>query len=450
MLRPATPTYRREDVGVGIVHVGVGGFHRAHQAMYADRLLNAGEAREWGICGVGALDADRRMRDALAAQDFRYTLVEKHADGHREARVIGAIVDYLFAPEQVEAVIERMAAATTRIVSLTITEGGYDGAADAPPRSAFGLVTEALARRRARGLPAFTIMSCDNLPHNGRVARTAFTAFAARRDPGLTEWMAREVRFPSSMVDRITPATTDADRDEVRERYGIDDRWPVVCEPFTQWVLEDAFSCGRPPLERAGVQLVGDVEPYETMKLRLLNAGHQALGHLGVLAGHRLVHEAADDPLLARFLRRYMDHEATPTLPPVPGIDLEDYKATLLQRFRNPEISDTLDRLRTDASDRITQFVLPVIRDRLAAGRDVTCSAAMVAAWARGLEAADVDAVPDRQADRLARLDASTLIGGRALFGDLAEHAPFADAYSSALNALRERGVRETLRSLVG
>ncbi|HEY6762898.1 MAG TPA: mannitol dehydrogenase family protein [Baekduia sp.] len=438
--RPATPTYRREDVDVGIVHVGVGGFHRAHQAMYVDRLLNAGAAREWGICGVGVLDGDRRMRDALAAQDFRYTLVEKHADGHRDARVIGAIVDHLFAPEQVEAVVERIAAPTTRIVSLTITEGGYGDAADAPPLSAFGLVTAALARRRARGLRGFTVMSCDNLPHNGRVARAAFTDYAARRDPDLAEWLAEAVRFPSSMVDRITPATTDADRDEVRERYGIEDRWPVVCEPFAQWVLEDAFSDGRPPLEDAGVQLVADVEPYETMKLRLLNAGHQALGHLGALAGHRLVHEAADDPPLARFLRRYMDDEATPTLAPVPGIDLEDYKSTLVARFRNREISDTLDRLRTDASDRIAQFVLPVIRDRLAAGGDVTCAAAIVAAWARGLEDPAVAAVPDRQGTP----------DPRRLLGELADHPSFAGAYASALDALRERGVRATLHGLGG
>ena len=284
-----------------------------------------------------------QIRDALDAQDGLYTLVLRHGDGTWDARVIGSIVEYLFAPDQPEDVIEKIAAPATRIVSLTITEGGYNldavtgefnssdpsVAADlrpgAIPRTVFGIVTEALARRRARGIPAFTILSCDNIQGNGHMSQRAFTAFARLRDPGLADWMTRHVRFPNCMVNRITPKTTEADRAELSRRFGIDDRWPVLCEPFTQWVLEDDFADGRPPLEDAGVQIVSDVEPYELMKLRLLNASHQALCYAGHLVGYRFVHEVTTDPLFARFLLDYMTQEAIPTLRPVPGVDLHHY-----------------------------------------------------------------------------------------------------------------------------
>ena len=277
--RIEVPVYDRRLVTPGVVHVGVGGFHRAHQAMYLDLLMNQGTALDWGICGVGVMPADRRMQQALDPQDGLYTLVIKHPDGTYQPRVIGSIVAYLYAPDDPEAVIQQMAAENIRIVSLTITEGGYnidDATGDfdlanpavradlepgATPRTAFGLITEALRRRRESGLPPFTVMSCDNLQGNGQLAKRMFTTFARLRQEELGDWIEREVSFPNSMVDRITPETTDADRAEVRERFGIDDRWPVVCEPFTQWVLEDAFPTGRPPFERAGVQLVDHVEP---------------------------------------------------------------------------------------------------------------------------------------------------------------------------------------------
>ena len=334
------PRYDRRDVTTGIVHIGVGNFHRSHQAMYIDTLMNSGAALNWGICGIGLQPSNVAMRDALAAQDGLYTLVIRHGDGTWDARVIGSIVEYLFAPDDPEAAIEKMAAPSTRIVSLTVTEGGYNldavtgefNASDeavmadlrpgAVPRTVFGLVTEALARRRARGIPAFTIASCDNIQGNGHVSRRVFTAFARLRDPELADWMIREVRFPNCMVDRITPKTAEEDRAEVARRFGIDDHWPVFCEPFTQWVLEDDFTDGRPPLEDVGVQIVADVEPYELMKLRLLNASHQALCYPGHLVGHRFVHEVTTDPLFARFLLDYMTQEAIPTLRPVPGVDL--------------------------------------------------------------------------------------------------------------------------------
>jgi mannitol 2-dehydrogenase len=350
----AVPGYDRRRVQVGVVHVGVGGFHRAHQALYLDRMMGDTGDLRWGICGVGVLAGDEAMKDALEAQDHLYTVVEKQPDGARQLRVVGSIVEYLFAPDDPEAVVERMAAESTRVVSLTITEGGYAQEAESPghayadagaaPPTAFALITEALRRRRDRGLSPFTVMSCDNLEANGRLIADRLTGFARRHDEALADWIARETRFPSSMVDRITPQTTDDDRTELAERHGIEDRWPVVCEDYAQWVLEDTFAVGRPPLECVGVQVVGDVEPYELMKLRLLNASHQALAYLAYLAGHRVVHEAVQDPPFAEFLRGYMDEEAAPTLPPVPGIDLDDYKRTLLERFSNPHVGDTLAR----------------------------------------------------------------------------------------------------------
>ncbi|MDR1432628.1 MAG: mannitol dehydrogenase family protein, partial [Propionibacteriaceae bacterium] len=289
------PGYDRAAVTVGIVHIGVGGFHRAHQAMYLDQLLSQGLARDWGICGMGVMPADARMRDALSTQDGLYTLVQKNPDGSQDVRVIGSIIDYVYAPDDPKAAVERLAAPNVRIVSLTITEGGYnfhqvsgefdlgnplvqaDLADPDRPATVFGLVVAALRLRRERGLAPFTLMSCDNVQGNGIMARRSFTAYAQALDPSLAAWMDTHVAFPNSMVDRITPATTDADRAEVAELIGVEDAWPVVCEDFTQWALEDSFNAGRPPYERVGVEVVADVEPYELMKLRLLNASHQGL-----------------------------------------------------------------------------------------------------------------------------------------------------------------------------
>ncbi len=471
------PSYDRSRVTAGVVHFGVGGFHRAHQAMYLDRLMNDRVALDWGICGVGVMPQDRRMKEALDAQDCLYTLVVKHPDGTYEPRVIGSIIDYLYAPDDPRAVIEKMAAAATRIVSLTITEGGYNldnvtGAFDAAsagvvhdlepsatPRTTFGLITEALRLRRDRGLAPFTIMSCDNLQGNGHLSRQVFTTFARLRDPQLGDWVEREVRFPNSMVDRITPVTTDADRAEVRERFGIEDRWPVVCEPYTQWVLEDAFTLGRPPYEDAGVQVVEDVEPYELMKLRLLNGSHQALCYFAHLSGYRLVHEAAQDPLFRSFLRGYMDEEATPTLAPVPGVDLEDYKRTLIERFSNPEVRDTIARLCAESSDRIPKWLLPVIRRQLATGGEIRRSAAVVASWARYAEGIDERGEPIDVVDRLStsltpiarrqRQDPLAFIANRDLFGDLVDDQRFAASYRAALSSLHDRGARATLEAIV-
>jgi mannitol 2-dehydrogenase len=468
------PSYERTAVVPGIVHLGVGGFHRSHQAVYVERLLEAGHL-EWGICGVGTQPLDRRMRDVLQEQDGLYSLVVRHPDGHEDVRVVGAIVDHLFAPDDPEAVVERMAAPTTHVVSLTITEGGYsvdpttgefrptepsvllDLEPGAVPSTALGLLTEGLARRRDRGLPPVTVVSCDNVPQNGVVCRTAVTGFAERRDPELGAWVREHVAFPSSMVDRITPVTTDADRAAVSGLVGAEDGWPVVCEPWLQWVLEDTWSGPRPPWEAAGVQLVDDVHPYELMKLRLLNAGHQALGYLGYLAGHRTTDEACRDGDLVAVVLDYMEREATPTLRPVPGVDLAAYRRTLVERFGNPAVGDTLARLCAESSDRIAAFLLPVVREQLAAGGPVERSALVVAAWARYAEGVDEQGEPIVVVDRLlervrtaaaaARREPAAFLEVEEVFGDLRHQPRFVEAFTSALRLLQEQGVRAALRA---
>ena len=474
--RLAVPEYDRSRLRVGIVHLGVGGFHRAHEAMYLDRLMRQGAAFDWAICGVGVLPGDARMRDALTAQDCLYTLVEKAPDGTWAPRVVGSIVEYLLAPDDPEAVMERMADPAVRIVSLTVTEGGYnldpltgefqgnapdvlaDLASGATLRTTFGLVTEALVLRRSRWTGPFTVMTCDNIAGNGDAARQSFAAFAGLRDPELGEWVQAEVGFPNSMVDRITPVTTEQDRTSVAERYDVEDRWPVVCEPFTQWVLEDAFGDGRPPWEDAGVQVVEDVEPYELMKLRLLNASHQALCYLGHLAGYRLVHDVAQDPLFADFLRCYMEQEGSPTLPPVPGIDLGTYRTQLIERFSNAQVRDTVARLCAESSDRIPKWLLPVVRENLKADRSVRLAATVVASWARYDEGLDEQGEPIEVVDRLREPlmaaaakhheDPLAFLRDRSLFGDLVDEPRFVEPYLWALDSLHRVGARATLEAL--
>ena len=469
------PGYERGQVTVGIVHIGVGGFHRSHQAVYLDDLMNAGLAPDWGICGVGVLAQDRVMRDVMRDQDCLYTVVTKAAD-RREYRVVGSIVEYLFAPDDPEAVIERMADPAVRVVSLTITEGGYhidpvsgdftasdpavqrDLRPDAAPATVFGLVTEALVRRRRRHVAPFAVVSCDNIESNGDVARRSFCGFAAMRDPLLGQWMADDVQFPNSMVDRITPATTAADRAELAAAVGLADQWPVVCEPFRQWVVEDGFGGARPPLESAGVQVVEDVRPYELMKLRLLNASHQALAYFGFLAGYRFVHEPFGNPVFAKFLRAYMRDEAALSLSPVPGVDLVAYQATLLERFANPAVRDTIERLCAYTSDRIPKFLLPVAQHNVSSGGPVRLTAAVVASWARYAQGVDdagrpIDVVDSRrevlQAAAAEEREApGAFLAVPGIFGSLRADERFKAAYLDALELLRTRGSLGTLGAL--
>ncbi len=473
----SVPSYDRSTVTRGIVHFGVGGFHRAHEAMYTDRLMESGEGLDWGICGVGVLPHDRRIVETLNNQDGLYTLVVKHPDGRRESRVVGSIIDMLFAPDDPAAVIAAMADPATRIVSLTITEGGYlvnqvtgefdhqdasiqaDLFEGAVPATAFGFIIEALRVRRGAGTAPFTVMSCDNLPGNGDVARKMITAFAQLKDPELAAWMSEHVPFPNCMVDRITPVTAPSDIAALTESTGIEDVWPVVCEPFTQWVLEDHFVSGRPAWEQVGAQLVEDVVPFELMKLRLLNASHQALCYLGVLDGYTYAHEVCQDELFVDFLLGYMEKEGSPTLPHVPDTDLGDYRRTLIERFANPEVRDTLARLCAESSDRIPKWLIPVVRHNLENDGEIENSALIVASWARYAEGRDeqgeaIDVV-DRLKERVMAAAAAqgddrlAFLRDRDLFGDVVENERFTLAYVRHLDSLHSVGARATLKQLV-
>ena len=359
---------------------------------------------------------------------------------------------------------------------MTVTEGGYSinnatGEFDASgadvqhdlqpgavPKTVFGLVTEGLRRRRERGTPPFTVMSCDNIQGNGHVAQHVFSAFARLKDADLGEWVAQNVAFPNSMVDRITPVTTAQDKRQIADEYGIEDEWPVVAEAFTQWVLEDHFTLGRPALETVGVQVVEDVEPYELMKLRLLNASHQALAYLGLLAGYTYVHEVCRDPLFVDFLLDYMQGEGTPTLKPVPGIDLAAYRHELIERFASPAIQDTLARLIFDGSERIPKFLLPVVREQLRSGGEIKRAVMVVASWYSYVQAVSegkrFPALEDQRAAQLtaaAQRDAAepgAFLEQRDIFGDLATNERFRSAYLAARQSLSQYGPAGALRML--
>lgn len=467
------PAYDRGRGRQRIVHFGVGAFHRAHQAVYLDDLLGSALFPEWEICGVGLLAQDHAIHEALTKQDCLYTVVELSA-GDMRARVIGSLAEHLYAPDSREAVIERMAAPECRIVSLTITEGGYrvnqwtgqleynhpeirhDLEYPREPVSWLGYLAEALDRRRRCGLPPFTVLSCDNLQHNGDVTRTAVLAFAERRDASLGKWLADNCAFPNTMVDRITPVTTAGHRSMLAREFGIADQCPVVTEPFRQWVIEDRFSNGRPAWERAGAVITSDVLPYEKIKIRLLNAGHQALCYIGMLLGYESVHEAVHDRQIEGFLRMLMDVEVSPLLPEVPGIDLEEYKRTLIQRFGNPGIRDKLSRIATDASARIPKFVLPSITEQLACGGPVRLLSLVVASWFRYLEGTDesgrhldindpLSATLTERA-RNGGADPAELLAVREVFGDaLPASHEFRAEVGDALRGLYTCGARATL-----
>ncbi|MGO2201022.1 mannitol dehydrogenase family protein [Pseudomonas helleri] len=473
----AKPTYLDSDTQHGIAHFGVGGFHRAHQAFYTDALMDQGRDLDWSICGIGLRPEDRKVRDDLAGQDYLYTLFELGDSDDTQSRIIGSISNMLLAEDGIQAVIDKLASPHIRIVSLTITEGGYciddstgefmaqlpqiqqDLAQPHAPRTVFGVLCAALAQRRANHTPAFTVMSCDNLPHNGNVARKALLAFAALSNPDLHDWIAANVSFPSAMVDRITPMTSNAHRLQLHDQLGIDDAWPVVCEPFIQWVLEDKFSNGRPAWETVGVQLTDDVTPYEEMKIKLLNGSHLALTYLGFLKGYRFVHDTMNDPLFVAYMRAYMDKDVTPQLAPVPGIDLTAYKNTLVQRFSNQAIADQLERVCSDGSSKFPKFTVPTINRLIADGAELKRAALVVAAWALYLKGVDETgqtyAIPDPRAEFCQALVADDelivqrLLGVEEIFGTaIAQSAEFVAAFEWCLNSLREVGVSVTLERL--
>lgn len=437
------PLYDRAALRRGIVHLGMGGFHRAHMARYTHDLMQRDRAAlDWGITGVGLMPGDARLGAALRPQDHLYTLVERDADGE-DAALIGSVAGTLFAPNEAAALRAALDDPATRIVSLTVTEAGYclnpgtkrldldhpgiahDVASAETPRTAIGIVAAALDRRRLGGLPAFTTLSCDNIQHNGAVLRRAVLDLAEMRGGDLANWIANEAAFPGTMVDRITPLTRPEDIAWVTDHFGIADAAPVIAERFRQWVVEDDFPAGRPRWEEAGVQFVPDVAPYETMKLRLLNASHLAIAAPGELAGYARIDEAMRDPRLSRYMAALMDRETGPTLAPVPGIDLPAYKAELVRRFANPAIRDTTARVNADAP---LNYLLDPLRDRIAAGLESPLLFYALAAWIRRWRGHDDRGRPigltHPMAETLQRLahDPAALLALEPLFGDLADH----------------------------
>jgi mannitol 2-dehydrogenase len=471
------PIYDRSALSTGIVHVGVGHFHRAHHALYLDDLFQQGKAQEWAVSGLGVISAHEETRDALVPQDCLYTLTEKTADGRWDSRVVGSITEYHHSPDDPALSVKRLADARTRIVSLTITEGGYDVddatgeflgnsalvrgdlETDGAPSSVFGLVLEAMRSRRDEGVGGITIMSCDNVQGNGHVAESAFLGFARLKDPEVAKWMEGNVTFPNSMVDRVTPRTVDADRDYLQDKFGLADRWPVTSEPFRQWVLEDKFVAGRPEYEDAGVEVVSDVVPYELMKLRLANGTHQALCYFGTLLGHEYVHEAIADPDIHAMLLNYVDLEAVPTLTGIPGMDFGAYGRTVIERFGNPQIRDSLARICEDTSDRIPKFLLPGTFHQLKSGGSVEVAATVVASWARYAEGTDddgraLDVRDPLREDLMGRASRQrdeplAFLENRAVFQDLADLPAFTVPYLCALETFRTGGSRAVLKQLV-
>nr|WP_313959928.1 mannitol dehydrogenase family protein [Mycobacterium deserti] len=469
--RLTVPTYDRSALVPAVVHIGVGGFHRAHQAMYLDDLARKGISQSWGVVGVGL--RRREMKEALSAQDCLYTVVER-GTGVERARVVGSLCAYHYAGDEAAHVRAALADERTRVVTLTITGNGYhldpksgeldteceaiqtDCSSVGQFQTAWGYLADALDRRRRSGTPPFTVLSCDNMPDNGKAARTALVSFAQLRDPRLARWIENNVAFPSTMVDRITPKTSPEDRDSIQRRFGVADLWPVVTEPFTQWIVEDHFCNGRPQLEEVGAEMVNDVTAHKLVKTRMLNGVHCAIGYLGLLAGYRRTAEAMADPLIYRYVEQMMQHEIAPLLPSVPGWNLDQYRRVLMDRLTNPHISDQCSRLAARGSTKMPAYLLPSLHEARAQRRPHAMLTLALAAWLRYLRGYDFAGasftIEDQRAPELTTLaklgqkNARPLLEIRDIFGDLGTDSAFVHRVSASLRDIDERGVRDTLR----
>jgi len=465
------PTYDRSALSRGVVHIGAGNFHRAHQAVYFDDLARSGISKRWGVTGVSLHSPD--TKDLLSPQDGLYTVVQRGHDRHT-ARVVGSIGSIHYAPTDGAAVRAALADPQTRIVSLTLTGNGYflnpatdEFDADNPDvradlvasdgcyATAWGYLAEALDRRRRAGIAPFTVLCCDNIPGDTQAARTALVSFAALKDPRLARWIDRYVAFPSTMVDRITPQTSKSDRQFVEKTFGVADKWPVVTEPYCQWIIEDSFSNGRPPLDEVGVEFVTDVSDHKLIKTRLLNGTHIALACLATLAGYQRTDEAMRDRVIFDYVEQLMRDEVQPLLPAVPGMNTPDYRDVLLDRLSNPWMSDQLSRLARRGSEKISSFVLPSLQEAIAQGRPHTMLMLAVAGWARYVRGHDLKgrkfSLEDSQAIPLTRL--ATMAGnnpdpllGHEMFGELSMVPGFAQRLGDMIADIDERGVIPTLR----
>ncbi|MTJ82559.1 MAG: mannitol dehydrogenase family protein [Telmatospirillum sp.] len=472
------PRYDRTAISAGILHIGLGAFCRGHLATYTDEVLETG-ARDWGIVGVDLLSP--AIRDALKPQDCLYTVLTRE-NGEDHLRVVGSMIDAMVTSDQLRDVLALAVNPDIRIITLTVTEKGYcqdaatgtldenhpmiraDLADPTAPRSVPGLLTEAIRLRREAGVAPFTVLVCDNLAENGIKVRRIVTRFATLRDPDLGHFIEDTISFPCTMVDRITPATQDADREAVARGLGVTDAWPVVCEPFRQWVIEDRFPLGRPSWEAAGAIMVEDVHPFELMKLRCLNGAHSTLAYLSVVSGIETIADAMADPLLPKVIRRLWDQDLIPTLPPVPGTDVVAYTAALEGRFRNPGVRHKTIQISSDGSQKLPPRLLEPALDRLKAGSRAKVVPLAVAAWIRFLLGKDEKGVSYTIADplsaRLAQVvadcgaDAGRLVDALfaiedIFFPELAADAEFRADVLGHLRSLLERGVRTTLEDFL-
>jgi mannitol 2-dehydrogenase len=468
------PTYDRNILSPGILHLSVGNFHRGHMAVYLDELFEQGEDLDWAVVGAGLRPSTADMRETLKAQDYLTTVVEL-APKAISAQIIASMIEFL--PSDPNLICDALSDGKIRIVSLTITESGYyiDAAtgefeADHPemisdakspdtPASLFGVIVKALKARRDAGIEPFTVLSCDNLPGNGSLTRQTVVGLAGLSDPELADWIAASVSFPNSMVDRIVPATTDRERRLVEDHFGIIDELPVVCEPFRQWVVEDHFPSGRPHLEKVGVEFVTDVTGYELMKLRILNAAHASMCYPALLLGHHFVHDAMADPDIFQWIKTLLINEAIPTLKPLPSVDYHQYLDQVLERFSNTEIGDTMSRIAEEGSERQPKFILPAVIDALDAGKSVDGFALEIALWCRYCLAEDEQGqlitVKDLKAAELfqyseaSRMRSDAFLDNIDVFGPLGKNALFSEPFSYWLRYIHRLGVRAAIRKYV-
>ncbi len=469
------PLYDRAALQVGILHMSLGGFHRSHEAVYIDDYLNATN-ENWMIAAVGLMPQDDTNIKALISQDTLYSVLQRSPQ-QDDVRIIGSIKDVLFAPGNPDAVIQAVGSPLVKIISLTITEKGYfynekqdldttnpiivhDAALPDAPKTAYGYLLKGLKMRRDSNAGPVTIMSCDNLPGNGHLTRRLLLQFAKLADVSMVEWIEKNVSFPNGMVDRITPVTTPAVCKILADEHSIEDKWPVVCEGYLQWVLEDNFIAGRPALEQVGVQMVKDVEPYEKMKVRLLNGSHSVLSYISYLLGYRDVDAAMADPLVAKFVRGYMDNDITPTLPAVPGIDLDKYKTTLIERFANKSVRDQVQRLAEDGSQKFRNALVPALEHQLETNGSTKYMAFALAAWYRYLRGIDEEGALIEIKDPMAATltarakagprDAMGLLSIDEIFGSVAiRNVNFIALTTKYLNSIEDLGTLKALQKFL-
>ncbi|WP_165748717.1 mannitol dehydrogenase family protein [Cellulophaga sp. Z1A5H] len=467
------PKIDRDKIKTGIAHIGLSNFHRAHQAYYIHELIEKHDELNFGICGIDLLESDRKIYNILKDQDGLYTLVIKNADGTQEYKIIASIIEYFYGPENPLAAIERLARPDIKIISLTIAEDGYhlnettgefnlthpkvkeDTISKFNPKTVFGYLTQAFMLRKHRGLPGCTILSCDNIKANGATIKKSFYTYVEKTEPSLLPWLKKNTSFPNSMVDRITTVTTTKDIELLKETYNIHDQWPVVCEPFSKWIIEDDFIAGRPDWDKVGIEFVQDIEPYENTKLRILNAGHSILGILGTLNGYKYVHEVANDEHFIFFLESFIKTEVNPNFQNIDQHNLKAYTKEVIERFKNTHINDSLSRICKESSSKIPIFVFPTLKDQITNHQSIEYGTFVIAAWCKYYDGIDDFGhsfdIQDSLSNQLIRTAALShqnpqlFLEKNAIFKDLVTHDLFRERFKYYLSKLRSTPIKECL-----